>query len=70
MTSTTAFGHKSERPEAGRESSKRPVAHEPVAPTTCCGRLMENRLVHAHDRFGQTVFVAVWHCPACGRVVR
>jgi len=34
----------------------------------CCGQPMEPRLAHALDRYGQAVFVAVWRCPACGRI--
>jgi hypothetical protein len=70
MESVTAFGRTGETREAGKDFSKRPIPHEPVAPTTCCGRLMETRLARAHDRFGQTLFVAVWHCPVCGRAVQ
>ena len=36
----------------------------------CCGKPMEPRLARAHDRFGQTIFVAVWRCATCGRSQR
>jgi rubrerythrin len=29
---------------------------------------MEPRLAQARDRYGQTMFVAVWRCPQCGRM--
>jgi hypothetical protein len=35
----------------------------------CCGRPMDSRLARAHDRLGRALFVAVWQCTACGRVV-
>jgi hypothetical protein len=47
------------RPAARRDRDTPPV---------CCGKPMEPRLARAHDRLGQTLFVAVRQCPACGRV--
>jgi hypothetical protein len=44
--------------------------HAPGEDPVCCGRPMESRLARAHDRSGQTLFVAVWQCPACGRVIQ
>jgi hypothetical protein len=29
---------------------------------------MAPRLDHARDRYGQTMFVAVWRCARCGKV--
>ncbi len=40
------------------------------SPPVCCNKPMESRFARAHDRLGQTVFVAVWHCPDCGRSVK
>jgi hypothetical protein len=68
MESATAIGRTIAAWEAGKESPKRPVPHQPDAPTTCCGRPMESRFARAHDRLGQPWFVAVWHCPVCKRV--
>jgi rubrerythrin len=68
MESATAIGRKSGTRETGNEPAKWRIAHEPDAPTTCCGRPMESRFVRARDRLGQTLFVAVWRCPVCGRV--
>jgi hypothetical protein len=54
---------------AAKEIS-RPVAWgKRDAPPVCCGKPMEPRLAHGHDRFGQTLLVAVWQCPLCGRVI-
>jgi len=53
------FEHDTSRPIVWRERDK---------PPGCCGKLMEPRLARAHDRLGQTLFVAVWQCPVCGRV--
>jgi hypothetical protein len=39
----------------------------PSETTICCGEPMGQRLGRARDRLGQLVFVAVWHCPKCGR---
>jgi len=66
----------------GRSGKLEPVVQgEPVkAPTgqsahpnpsgalVCCGQPMEPRLAQARDRYGQTMFVAVWRCPRCGRM--
>lgn len=34
----------------------------------CCGEAVEPRLAEIQDRFLQTLFTAMWHCPYCGRV--
>jgi hypothetical protein len=39
----------------------------PAEPLPCCGKPMEPRLASARDRFGQTMFVAVWRCATCGQ---
>jgi hypothetical protein len=47
----------------------RPIGwRERDAPPVCCAQPMEPRLARAHDRLGQTVFVAVWQCLVCGRM--
>lgn len=35
----------------------------------CCGKPMEDRLAQARDRLGQLLFVAIWRCPTCKRVI-
>jgi hypothetical protein len=46
----------------------RVAAHpDPSEALVCCGRPMEPRLTRARDRYGQTLFVAVWQCVRCGR---
>jgi len=46
-----------------------PSAHpNPSGALVCCGQPMEPRLAQARDRYGQTMFVAVWRCPRCGRM--
>ncbi len=52
-----------------RDAVALPPQPEADSATTCCGQPMEVRLARAHDRWGQTVFVTVWHCVGCGREV-
>jgi hypothetical protein len=62
--------------KASRNSPREPAlvsvadkAHpEPQTQLLCCGQPMEPRLAQARDRSGQTMFVAVWRCPRCGRI--
>jgi hypothetical protein len=35
----------------------------------CCGKPLEPRLARMRDRRGEMIFVAVWCCRRCGRVV-
>jgi hypothetical protein len=58
-------------PAQGESRQKLPVVSAHPAPPgspLCCGEAMEPRLVHARDRYGQTIFVAVRCCPRCGRI--
>ena len=34
----------------------------------CCGNVIMPGLAEIRDRFGQSLFAAVWQCPTCGRV--
>jgi hypothetical protein len=36
----------------------------------CCGTMIRPRLAEIPDQFGQTLFVAVWPCTRCGRLIR
>jgi hypothetical protein len=36
----------------------------------CCGNFIVPRLAELADPVGQTLFVTVWHCPRCGRLIR
>ncbi len=65
----TAIGYMTGAKGSGRESERRQARSDPDSPQTCCGAPMMSRFAHAHDRLGQTVFVAVWHCPVCNRTV-
>ncbi len=35
---------------------------------SCCGNIIEPRLVELRDDSGQLFFCAVWDCPTCHRV--
>ena len=60
--SATLQGGPRQAPAGGK------VHPDPHGDMVCCGRPMEARLAHARDRFGQTMFVAVWRCLTCGRL--
>jgi hypothetical protein len=66
---TPAIGPEGTQREPGGGNNRRRTRSGPDTPRTCCGKPMESRLARAHDRTGQTVFAAVWHCPVCERVV-
>ena len=68
QTATVIGSQRGER-ESGRGNGRGRTRSDPNTPRTCCGKPMESRLARAHDRSGQTLFVAVWHCPVCERVV-
>jgi len=46
-----------------------PAHAESTRAPECCGQAMEPRLVHARNRFGETIFVAVWRCLVCNRII-
>ena len=69
IQTATIIGSQRGARESSRESDRRQPRRDPNAPAICCGKPMESRLARAHDRSGQTLFVAVWHCPVCERVV-
>ena len=33
----------------------------------CCAKPKEPQLVESRDHSGQKYFVAIWHCPYCGK---
>lgn len=35
----------------------------------CCGVVMEPELVQARDREGRQLYVTVWRCPRCQRIL-
>jgi hypothetical protein len=57
--------------QGGLDRNRAPQVAQPAPGNAmlCCDEAMKPRLVHARDRQGQTVFVAVWHCPRCGRTL-
>ncbi len=67
MRAATLIGPESRTGNPRRESERN--QHDSGPPENCCGKPMERRFARAHDRLGQTLFVAVWHCPICERVV-
>jgi hypothetical protein len=68
MQTATVIGSQGAPRESNPEGDRGQPRRDPDVPVTCCGKPMESRLARAHDRSGQTLFVAVWHCPVCGRV--
>ena len=61
---------------SGSEGSGASATSEPDEPASppgenpvCCAKPMNARLAHARDGKGQELFLAVWHCQVCGRVV-
>jgi hypothetical protein len=39
------------------------------ASVECCGKPMLPQFRHARDNDGQMLFVAVWRCSDCGRII-
>jgi hypothetical protein len=64
-----SIGSESKERKSSWENDLRRARRGLDVPQVCCGRPMESRLARAHDRLGQTLFVAVWHCSVCERVV-
>ena len=53
-----------------QETNRQVGSRERDTPHECCGEPMEPQLARAHDRMGQTVFVAIWRCSKCGSWLR
>jgi hypothetical protein len=72
MASQTAtlVGSASGAGEFAREGRQHPPRRNSDSPVVCCGKPMERRLARAHDRLGQTVYVPVWHCRSCERMMQ
>lgn len=60
-------------PGVGRHRRAPALASDPAQANRdvarmCCGTPIEPRLAEIQNRFGEILFVAVWHCPHCGRI--